>query len=139
MKNQKCRGTEFESQLRLLHKIYKRNILNFYMTEKFIPFVNGSDFFEERLAQGYTEAVFGGEGILIRNTRIVRLVAFFHPIRYFRKVATYQDSNFSCGIHEDRGKSFEKNYTKKDFEEYILKNRIPLSNRQNLLELLEHW
>ena len=101
--------------------------------------LNDSDFFERRYNEGYTEAAFGGEGILIRNTRIVRLVAFFHPIRYFRKVATYHESNFSCGLHEDRGDSFEKSYTKKDFEEYILKNKISLSNRQNLSELLEGW
>ncbi len=109
------------------------------MTEKFIPPVNGSDFFEERFAQGYTEVAFGGEGILIRDMRIVRLVAVFHPARYFRKVATYQDSNFHCGIHEDRGKSFEKNYTRRNFEEYIMENEIPMSDRQNLSEILEHW
>ena len=109
------------------------------MTEKFIPYVNGIDFFEEKFAQGYTEAAFGGEGILVNGTRIVRLVAVFHPKRYFRNVATCQDSNFHCGIHEDRGRSFEKNYTIRNFEEYIIKNRIPMTDRQNLSDILKHW
>lgn len=125
------------------HKFYKPNILNFLMAEKFLPYLNGIDFFEEKYAKGYTEVVFGGEGILIgnsrRKTRIIRLVAVFHPTRYFKSVATSQDSNFYCGIHEDRGKSFEENYTRRNFEEYIAKNKIPISDRQNLLEILNNF
>ena len=109
------------------------------MVIKFSPPISDGEVFERRHSQGYTEIAFGEEGIWMGDQRIVRLLAFFHPERYFREVATLQYPEFTCGTHSEPGNPFEANYTGRSFRRYCRENEIPMGDRQNLLELLEHW
>jgi hypothetical protein len=109
------------------------------MVINFNSCLSESDFFERRYDQGYTEVAFGEEGKLIRDRKIVRLVVAYHPTRIFGEVATLQYPEFTCGTHADLGNPFEANYTEKGFRKYCRENKIPMSDRQDLSEILSHW
>ena len=95
------------------------------------------EIFEKRLNEGYTKVAHGG-GDWVGNHRIVRLWAFFHPKRFFKKVATYEHPKFD-GIHTVRGTPFEVTYTERGFKKYCKKNKISLGEKHDLAKLVQDW
>jgi len=117
------------------------------MAEEFSPSVIycGREIFEEKHNEGYTEAAFGeGNWVrdkrMVKDKRIISLLAFFNPNRLLRRVATYELPEFNCGILKVHGNHFESTYnTEWTFRRYCERNEITISNRQNLSDILEHW
>jgi hypothetical protein len=108
--------------------------------EEFSPLgmYGNKEIFERRLNEGYTE-VAHGSGEWIGDNRIVALWAFFHPKRFFRKVATHQHPKGYFDGHTFHGKPFETAYTEKGFKKYCENNKIVLGERQDLAKIVKIW
>ncbi len=94
--------------------------------------------FKKKQSEGYTEVAFGG-GDWVGAERIVAIWTFYHPAKKFRNVSTLQHPKHFDGEHTLRGTPFEKDYSQREFEEYVQKMQIRIHNKQNLAELLQNW
>ena len=94
--------------------------------------------FEKRLNEGYNEATFGAGKDYIENEKIVNLFAFYHPNG---KIATYECHKFMAvdDCHTMRRPPFEKEYSKKEFQEHIEKYKVQMSRKGSLVDIVNSW
>jgi hypothetical protein len=105
-------------------------------SESKLKIYGDKDIFEKRLKEGYDKVSFG-RGKLVNNEIICAVWVFYNT----DKIATYEHPK-SLNLSKSspcRGKPYEREYSKTEFEEYMKNKKIILSKKMNLEEVVKGW